>query len=782
MPTYVVTDPASGRKVKLTGDSPPTDADLDEIFASLPAVQKLSNSEIESLYPYPEKPESARPAMRGGSGMAQSGRIASYKDQVAEVDRIRELAKTNPEQAALIAEMTPTEKTLVGIGAGLTDVRRGLAALDEKITPSGWPISPISAPPESTGISELTQVSPAAAGGRVVGQALPFVPAGLAAGSIASIPARIGASALVGGLEGGTIAEGTGGDAEKGALVGATVSGGLEAIVPVLGRVAGALIRRVKGSAPAGPPIDANLNPSPELQQVLDESGMTMDDLIEESGVKDLAQETAAAATSGAEGRVADLASKIELNPARVAAAEREGLQAPIAVLTDQSPVQEIVGAASAVPGSKTSEELVRFSKELTKKAEDFIEKSAGYLDKEVVSESLKGSMQKQIKDLADQSSAIYKQIDSAVPPDTIVNAKALRAEIAKRGAKSQKGVGGLTKVEQDVFSTIQGKPTYFDIDRLRKDIGASIGKVEGTYTNEQSAVLKDMYSKLTQLQEGVADQVGAGAGDLWRQAKELDKARFAIQENSEFLFGKNNVGSIMPKLESSLAMLAKGNNKNFNEIVGSIPEKQRPAVISGALDAILRKSYAGDVRIDANGFAKWYNQLGRSQSNKAMLMSELPDGAEKRLDDLYLLAQGLSNVTNNRVRTGVVNSIFKNFEETDGLVAKLYNLSEKASETPIVGAALGQTGRIIASTAKMAAKEKTPVIEAADNLLASPEFRTAVLSMDLPAKKRAVAMKKLESTDSYKKYMSYQSKARAAQISSVGLIPFLVSEEEEAK
>lgn len=793
MPTYVVTDPKSGRKVKLTGDSPPTDADLDEIFASLPAVQKLSNSEIESLYPYPEKPESARPSMRGGSGMAQSGRIASYKDQVAEVDRIRELARTNPEQAALIAEMTPTEKTLVGLGAGLTDVRRWMAALDEKITPSGWPISPISAPPESTGISELTQVSPAAAGGRVVGQALPFLPGGLMAGGLRAggtviIPEASGIfgaaarQAVVGGAEGGIISAGTGGDAEKGALVGATVSGGLEAIVPVLGRVAGALIRRVKGSAPSAPPIDANLNPSPELQQVLDESGMTMDDLIEESGVKDLAQETAAAATSGAEGRISDLASKIELNPARVAAAEREGVQAPIAVLTDQSPVQEIVGAASAVPGSKTSEELVRFSKELTKRAEDFVEKSSGYLDKEVVSESLKGSMQKQIKDLSDQSSAIYRQIDSAVPADTIVNAKALRAEIARRGAKSQKGVGGLTKVEQDVFSTIQGKPTYFDIDRLRKDIGASIGKVEGTYTNEQTAVLKDMYSKLTQLQEGVADQVGVGAGDLWRQAKELDKARFAIQENSEFLFGKNNVGSIMPKLESSLAMLAKGNNKNFNEIVGSIPEKQRPAVISGALDSILRKSYAGDVRLDANGFAKWYNQLGRSQSNKSALMSELPEGAEKRLDDLYLLAQGLSNVTNNRVRTGVVNSIFKNFEESDGLVAKLYNISEKAAETPIIGAALGPTGRIIASTAKMAAKEKTPVIEAADNLLASPEFRTAVLSMDLPAKKRAAAMKKLESTDSYKKYISSQSKARAAQIASVGLIPFLVSEEEEAK
>jgi hypothetical protein len=35
MPTYQVTDPKTGLKVKLTGDAPPTDADLDEIFSGL---------------------------------------------------------------------------------------------------------------------------------------------------------------------------------------------------------------------------------------------------------------------------------------------------------------------------------------------------------------------------------------------------------------------------------------------------------------------------------------------------------------------------------------------------------------------------------------------------------------------------------------------------------------------------------------------------------------------------------------------------------------------------
>ena len=158
--------------------------------------------------------------------------------------------------------------------------------------------------------------------------------------------------------------------------------------------------------------------------------------------------------------------------------------------------------------------------------------------------------------------------------------------------------------------------------------------------------------------------------------------------------------------------------------------------------------------------------------------MSQLPEGAEKRLDDLYLLSQGLANVTNNRVRTGAINTVFKKFDDADGIVAKLYGLSDKVSESP-VGMVMGPTTRVIANTAKMATKEKTPSIQAADELLASPEFRTAVLSLQEPAKKQAVAMRKLENTEAYKKYIQKQSKARLASISSVGLIPFLAGEEE---
>ena len=40
MASYLVTDPKSGRKVKLTGDSPPTDEELDIIFSRLPTAEE----------------------------------------------------------------------------------------------------------------------------------------------------------------------------------------------------------------------------------------------------------------------------------------------------------------------------------------------------------------------------------------------------------------------------------------------------------------------------------------------------------------------------------------------------------------------------------------------------------------------------------------------------------------------------------------------------------------------------------------------------------------------
>lgn len=47
MPSYLVTDPQTGRKLKLTGDSPPTEQELEQIFSNAKPAQAKP---IQDLY------------------------------------------------------------------------------------------------------------------------------------------------------------------------------------------------------------------------------------------------------------------------------------------------------------------------------------------------------------------------------------------------------------------------------------------------------------------------------------------------------------------------------------------------------------------------------------------------------------------------------------------------------------------------------------------------------------------------------------------------------------
>ena len=107
MPTYMVTDPNTGRKVKLTGDTPPTDADLDEIFASI-AVEapekSLMDKANEAILSNPigrGVSEFAAGVNRGATGLVDF--VASLPNaalQVAGIDaQIPSLTKAIPQAA-----------------------------------------------------------------------------------------------------------------------------------------------------------------------------------------------------------------------------------------------------------------------------------------------------------------------------------------------------------------------------------------------------------------------------------------------------------------------------------------------------------------------------------------------------------------------------------------------------------------------------------------------------------------------------------------------------------
>jgi len=223
MPTFRVTDPQSGRVLRLTGDSSPTEEELEQIFSSLP------------------------------------------QKEAPQQDFAQQLA----------AEVGPLEAAAIGAGRGLTTIGRGLGLAEPED------------PATAQAIAALKEQRPIVTGaGEIAGEAAPFLLPGAGLGAIAGIGARAAATGALGAAEGVLIARGQDATAEEQAItggIGGVAAGVAELVLPRIGRIGGELIRRVLKKAPEDAVVDAAGVPSTELQQALSESGQTFEDLTQQA-------------------------------------------------------------------------------------------------------------------------------------------------------------------------------------------------------------------------------------------------------------------------------------------------------------------------------------------------------------------------------------------------------------------------------------------------------------------------------------------------------------------
>lgn len=248
-----------------------------EAMRRLKAMQEREDSApvevtdiAEQPYQYNDVPLPAKKHGRGGYGYNVKQAEAANIERRKDVDALNALAEKDPYQAAVIANMPPTDRLLSSIGGGMTDIQNAVSAFDHYITPEGWwldPIQPSSLPREP--LNALESASSLGSAGRMVGQAAPFLPLGLFSGMAQTLPARILGSSLVGGSEGASVSHASGGDPIKGALVGAALGGGLEAATPVINSGIPALIRKVN-------PIKEAEAPKPRV----DSGSLSVDDVI----------------------------------------------------------------------------------------------------------------------------------------------------------------------------------------------------------------------------------------------------------------------------------------------------------------------------------------------------------------------------------------------------------------------------------------------------------------------------------------------------------------------
>lgn len=174
----------------------------------------------------------------------------------------------DPEQAAFGS--ASQERFIGGTRAGLRNVGRGVGLVDRQTEE------------EIAAQRAQTEQSLGFAAGELFGEVGTFaLPAGGLSKIGSLIPRALTTGALAG-LEGLIIARGRGQtieDIQKAGLFGGGLGVSLEILSPIIGRIVNSIFRRVTGRAPEGPLVDANQNPTEELQKVFDDAGISPEDV-----------------------------------------------------------------------------------------------------------------------------------------------------------------------------------------------------------------------------------------------------------------------------------------------------------------------------------------------------------------------------------------------------------------------------------------------------------------------------------------------------------------------
>jgi len=596
-----------------------------------------------------------------------------------------------------------------------------------------------------------------------------FTPAGrVAAGATGA--ARVGQIAAQTGTTSAAIEAGQaalGGDFDiENVLIDTVAAGAIEAVPAILrankeraGRQAQQLTKEAQEAEAAR--VAQRL--SPEAQQARQQELIT-----------GIAEEARAARP-----QLKELPSDVAADPEILEAAERLGVREdllPSQVARNPQYIEIEQGLAS-IPGSKLSAQMKETSLKVAQKADDLITEFGGTTDKAGLSDRIKDTVMASIDDLDKQAEEAYSLIRQQVPATSPVDMTNVR-QAMEETANQLGGAENLDPLEKKLLQ-LAGEPrNYALIDRERKKIGQALRKATGPYKNEESGTLKRLYGMMTDAQEQAAEQLGVG--DLWSHAKSLVKQRKTLEDQSLFLLGKDKAGAIMPKVGRAVKKLSIGNYKEFDQAIEALPKDIRQEAVLSALNDAFTMGSRKEKQLSVPGFVDWYAGLNRNKAAKQRIDKHLPEGAGKRLDDLFKVAQGMRRASQEKITTGRIAALFDNYAEQGGMVSKLYQVGKKAglAETATTAIGLPGAGTAGAIMGAITARKDDPITKAADALLSSYEFQNAAkayadVSVKAKAKQEA-ASKALERSAKYQKWLDALPNEEKRNVARAGLMAFL--------
>lgn len=495
---------------------------------------------------------------------------------------------------------------------------------------------------------------------------------------------------------------------------------------------------------------------------------------------------------------VEDISVMANLDPNFIKAADELNIDVePLASFASQNPqFRSIEQALAAIPGSQIDAQGKAFVGAVSQKADDLIQRYGGTLDKAGLSQRFRQESLRTVDKLFEQADGLYNKLDEVIPKQTDVTAPNTLGFIEKISKESGGKISPqMAKIKKDLTpdtKTVIGStglstevptqlPTYGRLSQLRREVGQALQKGSGPFKDAETGLLKALYSRMRLDQDNVAKN--AGALDVSKAADGLIVQRKTLEDSLKNLLGKDLSGSIMVKGASEIKKLAKGDIDKFKSFINDIPEQFRGEVVVSSLNDIFRGSGVDQQALNVTQFSKIMDDINRQPTIKETLYSNLPEGAGKDLDNLHQLAKGISVAQQDKVRTGVVTSLF---DEQAGLLRKLLGKGGGMVVTGLVGKATGSP--LAANIVGQFLNSKTSKAAAVGDLLASDQFRTlvtdsvrgGVVEGGRITRKLQKAEKALEKSDVYKRWAETLATDDRAKLSSVGLISYLFDEKED--
>ena len=707
MAVYQVTDPNTGQTLRLEGDSPPTEEELEQIFAqTAPQVAQEAPEEatgIVGMLP---------PGMRGEGLSRPVGLTArAGVEGVAAIPAlvIDPMLKIM-EQGVRALGREPNQISVTEAASLLSDAM-GLPKPEEN-EEFGFEVA-----------KGMAAVSPGVGIGRGMAQA--SGPVTQRVGNILAETPGIQTAAGATGAAGSEIAERMG---------------------------AGRLGQFATGLLAGG------LTPSAFPRQAARQTARTAATEVAEAATDPA--ELAAVARRAGEGGIGAararrvLAEEAAPDPKAIEAARRleidEFLQ-PDHVSTNQS-FRELSQAVKSIPGSKARAAEVAGYEAIGKRADDLIEEIGGTTDLSQLSSNVKSRLGKTVEDLEETANALYGKLREEIPATSTVSADNL-IDFLSRKAEELGGVANLSAQEKTLLKKLSPTeagegPTYGLLDSLRRELTAARVRNQGPFKDADTGLLKKLEQELLKDQRVAAEAFDAL--DIFDAARASVATRKGLESDLAALFGRNLDRSLVPILTRSTKKLAEGDVTEFAKIIEAVPPGMREEIAASGLNAAFGKN-ARNRQLNFTSYAKWFEGvIGNKQAGKAIL-GNLPAESRKSLFDLYRVSKGISNASKERITTGRIQAVKEDIQGADNLIGSVVSLARRSAPgaaAEAVTTSIGLPGAGLAAGISSALTKGRPnAMKSIDDLITSQEF------IDAAAKQTPEAARTLAKSSAFERF-----------------------------